>query len=393
MFQDRYGLPLTATHPDAAARYRAGVDLLLSAWPGADAAFAAALRIDPACALARAGLARALQVQGRGGEARVEMAKAAKAGPVHPREASHIAALAKVVAGDGAGALALIADHLDHWPRDAMVLAPTLGAFGLFAFGGRADHDRARVEICQRLAAAFGEDWWFLYGHGWALTEAGDTARGLELSLRALDLRAAHANGVHAVAHAYHELGDKRAAAELLDRFLPTYPRIGGLHAHLVWHRALIAIADGEMVRARSLYDRELAPDVSLAPPINLVTDAASLLWRLRARGMAGLDWAAVTAAAERAFPRVGIAFVDLHCLLAAASAGDRDAVERRLTALDLRQAAGEAPAGPVVTALARAVCARAAGDDAEPLGPLAAEIVRIGGSGAQREMFEALAG
>ena len=33
--EDRYGLPLSTTSPEAAAAYREGVDLVLAAWTGA----------------------------------------------------------------------------------------------------------------------------------------------------------------------------------------------------------------------------------------------------------------------------------------------------------------------------------------------------------------------
>jgi hypothetical protein len=55
---DSRGLPLSTTSDLAAERYRAGVDLLLSAWPGAAEALGEASAADPDFALAHA--ARAL---------------------------------------------------------------------------------------------------------------------------------------------------------------------------------------------------------------------------------------------------------------------------------------------------------------------------------------------
>jgi hypothetical protein len=77
--------------------------------------------------------------------------------------------------------------------------------------------------------------------------------------------------------------------------------------------------------------------------------------------------------------------------ILEAASA-DHDGVERRAAALEALVEAGTMAAGPVVPALCRAALAFANGDHAgcaRILEPLAGEVVRIGGSGAQREMFE----
>ena len=64
----------------------------------------------------------------------------------------------------------------------------------------------------------------------------------------------------------------------------------------------------------------------------------------------------------------------------------------RRAAALTELVEAGTLAAGPVVPAICRAALAFAEGDHAgcvRILEPVAAEVVRIGGSGAQREMLE----
>lgn len=96
-----------------------------------------------------------------------------------------------------------------HW-----WFATLLGAYGLYAFSGRADHHAARVAICERHAAHYGEDWWFLMYLGWSYTEAGNVAHGRSLTERALRLRRQNALGAHAFAHALFEQGD---TATLLD--------------------------------------------------------------------------------------------------------------------------------------------------------------------------------
>jgi hypothetical protein len=57
LFQDRYGLALS-TSSEAAAAYRDGIDLMLSAWPGAAEAFDAAIAADSDFAQAHAARAR-----------------------------------------------------------------------------------------------------------------------------------------------------------------------------------------------------------------------------------------------------------------------------------------------------------------------------------------------
>ena len=72
--------------------------------------------------------------------------------------------------------------HLEEYPRDALILSLLLGAFGLYAFSGRPDHDAAKLAICQRHAGHYGEDWWFLTYLGWSHTEAGNAGIGRTLT-------------------------------------------------------------------------------------------------------------------------------------------------------------------------------------------------------------------
>src|SRR6185437_5624198 len=92
------------------------------------------------------------------------------------------------------------------------------------------------------------------------------------------------------------------------------------------------------------------------------------------------------------AFPKPGFAFVDVHMALLAAATGDRAAVEQRTEALTAMIEAGNFAAGPVAPAICRAALAFAEENYAgcaRILEAAASEVVRIGGSGAQREIIE----
>src|SRR5436190_22973396 len=62
MLTDRYGLAITTTVASARDAYVKGVDLLLTVYPGAAAAFDRAIAADPGFALAHIGKARAFQL-------------------------------------------------------------------------------------------------------------------------------------------------------------------------------------------------------------------------------------------------------------------------------------------------------------------------------------------
>ena len=394
---DSRGLPLSTTSDRAAERYREGVDLLLSAWPGAAEALEAAVAADPDFALAHAARARLHAIRAEPAEARARIAAAADlvARRGTERERSHVEVLSLAISGQPARALERALAHADTWPRDVLILSLPLGAFGLFAFSGMADHDQARVDLCERHARHYdADDWWFLTYRGWSHAENGAVGHGRALAQRAYELRNNNANAVHALSHAMYEGGAGEEAERLIAGWLPGYDRSGPLHGHIAWHAALGALERGDAERALALYAAHVQPSVSAGMPINVVSDTASFLWRLQAYGHAvpaGL-WQAAAAYAKPIFLQAGFPFADAHMAILEAAIGDRAAVGRRAETLTRLAEAGTLAAGPVVPAICRAALAFAEEDYAgcaRILEPVAAEVVRIGGSGAQREMLE----
>ena len=393
---DRRGLPLSTTSDLAAERYRDGVDLLLAAWPGAAEALEEAMAADPDFALAHAARARLHAIRAEPDKARQRIAVAQEIVARHgtERERGHVAVLALAVAGQPA-ALGRALAHAEAWPRDVLILSLPLGAFGLLAFSGMADHDQARVDLCERHARHLdADDWWFLTYRGWAHTENGDVPLGRTLTQRGFDLRPSNANAAHALAHAMYEGGAGEEAERLIAGWLPGYDRAGILHGHIAWHAALGALERGDAEQALALYAEHVQPSVSAGMPVNVVSDTASFLWRLQAYGhtVPATLWQAAAAYSERAFEQPGFAFADVHKAIIAAATGDRAAVTQRAAALTALVEADGLPAGPVVPAVCRAALAFAEEDHAgcaRILAPVAAEVVRIGGSGAQREMIE----
>src|SRR5882762_6791064 len=163
MNRDRYDQPLTTASDRAAAHYRDGVDCMLSAWHGAEDAFDRAIREDEGFALAHIARARLHQLNMQGGEARAMAAHARQlAAKASSRERQHVEIIAAVIESKPKLAVTAAEAHLDEHPRDALVLSMLLGAFGLYAFSGRPDHDAAKLAVCERVAGHYGEDWWSL---------------------------------------------------------------------------------------------------------------------------------------------------------------------------------------------------------------------------------------
>jgi hypothetical protein len=396
MEEDRYGLPLSTGSLQAAGAYRDGLDLLLSFWTGAEQAFERAIQHDPEFALPHAARARihaiyqerdaALRLIATAGEL------AARGGT--ERERSHIATLALAVEGRSSEALSSALAHLARWPRDAVIMSLPLGAFGLLAFSGRADHDRARRDLCEHYAGAYGEDWWFLSNHGWSLTENGELARGRTITERSFALRRDNAHAVHALLHAMFEDGSVREADALVDGWIGFYQRAGMLHGHIRWHQALGALDQGDAATALAVYTDVLSGAMASAPPLNTVSDCASLLWRITLEGhpVSPDLWADIADYAKRRFPASSLPFVEMHLALIAAATHDTTTLAGRLDAIEQRLADGKLAAGPIVPCVLRALQAFADADYqrcVDQLTPVIADMPRIGGSHAQREVIE----
>src|SRR5579859_4592 len=394
MLADQYGLPLSTASSIARSAYLEGCAAKLTMFPGAIPAFDRAIAADPTFALSHAARAHALLERGDAESARTALAVAtALADNLPPREASHIAYFAHLIAGDTEAALAALPTHLASWPRDVMVLATTAFTNGLIGSSGRPNQKRTLLALLESLAPHYGsDDWWFTAHHGMALSENGQHAAARPLIERSLAQNPANPWVAHATAHLAYEEGDPPAARSFLTNWLTTYPREGALYSHLSWHLALAHLEAGDIPIANSLFREAFAPDVHTGPPRGKLNDGVSFLWR---RELAGQPrdpaaWRAMHAFVMSSFPRPGAAFSDMHIALAQAAAGDDAALSTRTQQIEVLAQQGLYSSGPCVPAVARAFPAfeqREYPATIAALEPIADDLERIGGSHAQLDL------
>jgi len=396
LLKDRFDLPVTCPTAAAVEDYAAAVDLLLSAWPGAEVRLDRALAADPDFALAHIARGRLLQLQARMPEAKAAAARAQSLGDrTTARERQHIEAITLSINGAAGDALAMVREHVAEYPRDALPLSLALGVFGLLGFSGRCDHHEAQLALLEELAPRWGDDWWFLGYLGWAYIETGEVTKGTGLVERSLagNLRNAHA--AHQRVHGFFESGDAIGGAGFIENWLKGYDREGQLHCHLSWHLALFELARGNSERAHAIYLVNIRPSVALAAPMLVLADSASFLWRWRLYDVSpplDQEWAEVAAHARRYFPHASLAFADLHAALAEAGTGDDNGLQSRIAGLQKLVRDGRLPPGEVAPTLCAGVAALGRGDNAEAaqiLKPAVLDLPRIGGSHAQREVCE----
>jgi hypothetical protein len=391
--KDLFDQTVSTPSAEAAAAYDRAVDAHLHAWPGVPGALQAATAAAPDFALPHALQALVLAGWGRRADALQALARAQSAvGGATPREQSQVALFSAILEGRTRDALGLVVEHARCHPTDLLAASTALGAYGLFAFSGRADHDAARLDFIETLAAHHGAPPpWLQAQRGWARIEAGRVDEGLTLAQQAIVLRPDNGHNAHIVVHGLFEAGRHDDTLAFIDRWLPAYPADGVMWGHLHWHAALAELA---LEREDAAVSRLQGPITDYLPrgmPFMGLPDLVSLLWRLGLRGRRGLPWELARHHAQRHFAQGSNVFGELHLALLAAAWGDRDALQAVAARLPLLQGRGLEGAA-VALQWVNGLAALGRGDEATARHALDAACdgaVRLGGSRAQRDLLQ----
>ena len=390
---DLLGNPITAAGAQALRAYERAVDAHLHAWPGVVQALDEARAEDPDFVLAHALRALWMQMVGRVDEARAALGRAEAGAPgTTAREQSHVALVSAIVGGRAPEALRRVQQHAQHFPTDVLSASTAMGAYGLFAFSGRRDHDAARRAFIEALAPFLPAELpWLLMHRGWVRIEGGDAEEGLELARRSMAVRPSNGHGAHVLLHGLYETQRPREALDFLAAWLPGYADHALMWGHLQWHGALAELALGDVAAATRRLRGPVMDFLPEGPPFMGLADAASLLWRLDLLGAHGLPWQAAQGHAERHFAQGSNVFGEVHLALLAAARRDDDALSAGRARLDRTAGRGHEGA-PVAAAFLRALQAMQRGDAIDAgrhWQQCLPELPRIGGSHAQRSVVE----
>ena len=392
---DRYGLPISSRSATAAEHYVEGLDLVLSQNYGAVDEFHHAIAADAGFAMAHGALAwmhmQAAEVQA----ARDTVHKASTlAAGATTREQQHLEALSLFIHGQGPQAIALVHEHLSAYPRDAFLLRLAQRLYVLGCSGaGVSNYPPLFYDLMSSVQPHYGEDWAFLGQYAWANHEIGQIEEGRRLAEHSLELRPTNAVAAHSVAHVCFERGEYQQGGEFLGEWLEGFDRRAQYRVHLSWHQCLFDLAMGRYQRVLQRYDDDIRQAV-VANQVRALQDSASLMWRWKLYGGADLSgtWQEVRDLALPATENSGPAFRDGHAALAFAAASDDLMLGQLIDRLRDLAAQGNALAAEATLPLVQGISAFAHGEYAEAarlLGPLHPQLTRIGGSHAQREVFE----
>lgn len=383
---DLYGNGVSSASRAAVDAYDRGVRGLLGFSADIIENFRAAVEADRDFVLARAALAVSLYLAEKIPEGRAEMDQAAAAAAALPvRERRHVEALALWVAGRGNDAVPLLKESLAEHPRD-MLLMQRL--YFIYFWQGRSAE---MLELTRSVLPVLDRDGFMLGYHAFALEENGCFAEALPLAERALALNAKDAWAVHTVAHVLYERGENARGVDALPLHIHPCDHLGYFKNHLLWHLALMHLAEGRYDRVDELFEGVFG-EIPIIVGSDL-QDSVALAWRLDLYGRPDpRRWARLGAAARGWLDMPLLLFHDLHVGMALAAAGDWRAAETQLDRLRERGKKSRNRTLPeVVVPLMEGMHAFARGEYGETaakLAPLEARIVEVGGSHAQREVF-----
>ena len=402
--RDAYDLDVTTAAPACVAALDATRESYLGFRVDAAKHVNAALEADPDCVLAnvmKGGLAMLLSNVGAFGAVDQRIAVAERgAAAATARERLHLVALTNWRAGRNDAARAaweqILADH----PRDLAALR--FAHFSYFWTAGDARGMRGSIErVLPHWSATMPGHGWLLGMHAFACEESGDHATGERQGRRAVEANPADLWAVHAVAHVMEMQARAREGMAWIDANRAPIEGATNFKFHLAWHRALFLLESGRPDEMLECYDRTVrdhaSPLVQGQPDLYIdVQNAAALLLRLELLGVeVGDRW---TELADKAEKRIGdhvVLFTVPHWMMALAAAERWSHCARLLDAMRVHAEPTGASEADIVARgavpAARCVLAHRRGDYAaglDALFPVRHEIVRLGGSHAQRDVL-----
>ena len=407
MAYDAQGLVIsTTTGDEAGTAYRFAIDGYLYYKADLGARLAKLLAEDPRFVMAHvlAGYFAMMPLNASQlGTARQALAQAEQYG-VHAthRERSHVAALAHWIDGDLDRALAVWEEILAAHPRDLLALRVHHNTAFWYGLPNRMLHEITKVM-----------PYWsdqlpgyttVLACNAFAHEECGlyDTAE--KAGWAAIEADPGNLWATHALTHVMEMQGRRDEGIAFLNQLEPHWETANNFKHHLWWHRAMFHLERREFDQVLYLYDqrfRDLSSPLLQAIPdlYNDVLNATSMLFRLQLHGVTADDrWQELANLAEA---RIGDTLATLtlpHWMMALAGAERWQAAERLLQGIldaeSLQHGERQRILKEVALPVSQAVLLYGRKEFAasvDAMLPALSKLQRLGGSHAQRDVFEQL--
>lgn len=323
--------------------------------------------------------------------AREAYALAVAGAPATMREIAFVHALGDWLDGRPTRAAARLQVVLSLNPRDALAMKMVQAIHFVM---GRPREMRRSVEEILPAWEDHPAKGYLLGCHAFALEETGAYTAAELIGRRGVELAPDDAWGLHAVAHVYDMTGQAKVGLEWLSGREASWSHCNNFRFHVWWHRALMHLDLGEYDAALAHYDADIRAEKT--DDYRDIANAASLLSRLELEGVSvGNRWDELATLAENRATDGCLAFADLHYLLALCGGERTEAAVSLIARMQSsRSCEGEAQAVIAQSGahIAQGLHAFSSGEYSRAWVHLSAgrnDLHRIGGSHAQRDVFE----
>jgi hypothetical protein len=243
------------------------------------------------------------------------------------REASTVAVIEQVIAGEWTAAARLMDRHNASYPHDLLALQAG-HVIDFYSCNARSLRDRIARALPKWSPDRPGYS--LLLGmHAFGLEETGDHARAEETGRKALDLDPADCWAHHAVAHVMEMQGRAQdGIGWMIAREQHWTGDDNFFQIHNWWHRALFHLDLNQSEAVLALYDGPIRQGRSVVA-LDMI-DASAMLWRLNLSGLdVGDRWVELAVAWDNHADGHTYPFNDWHAVMAYLGAGRYGDVER----------------------------------------------------------------
>jgi tetratricopeptide (TPR) repeat protein len=309
-----------------------------------------------------------------------------------PRERGHVQALQAWAGGDIMQACLHWEQILTEAPLDLMALKLH---HTMTFYTGRSQVMRSVVSgVLGEWSDAVPEYGCVQGMYAYALEECGAYDEAERWGRQAVERNPGDLWAIHSVAHVLEMQGRSAEGVKWLDFTPEQWRHKNPFKAHLWWHAALFFLAQGQNHRALDLYDKALC-SVNSENYVD-VSNQAALLKRIELSGVDVADrWQALAEHSEKRTHDHMLPFRDAHFCLALAANGNFAAARRHVESMAAFASHGNewrvAATRDVLIPLCEGMIAYEAGDydkAIDLLWPRRHDVVAIGGSHAQRDLF-----
>ncbi|XP_037369277.1 tetratricopeptide repeat protein 38 [Talpa occidentalis] len=405
------GLPLSTTSNEACKLFDATLTQYVK-WTndrglgGIEGCLSKLKAADPTFAMGHA-IANGLVLVGTGSSVRLDkelaqavrtMVQLAQTQSLTPREQLHVAAVETFAKGNFPKACELWEQILRDHPTDMLALKFSHDAYFYLGYQQQMRDSVARIYPFWTADMPLSSYVKGIYSFGLMETNLYDQAH--KLAKEALSIDPTDAWSVHTVAHIHEMRAEVQDGLAFMQCSEAHWKDSDMLACHNYWHWALYLIEKGEYEAALTIYDTHILPSLQTSGAMLDVVDSCSMLYRLQMEGVSvGERWQEVLPVTQKHSRDHVLLFNDAHFLMASLGAGASGTTRELLTTL---QEASESPEENCQLLLARDVglplCqALVAAQEGHPdrvlelLLPIRYRLVQIGGSNAQRDVFNQL--